>query len=67
MESRYGKYEFREWELSEKAFRVYSNSSFVFYKYFNGDCYLCADNLNLHPYIVGTLKDVEEYLLEFAE
>ena len=52
-------------ELSERAMKVYSNSDFVFYK--DGETYFCADNQNAAPYHIGTLEDVEAFLMEFAE
>lgn len=66
MKRSYKKIEFRN-ELSEKAFEIYSNSSFVFYKYNDENCYLCADMQGAFPYEIGTLQDVEEYLLSFAD
>ena len=59
------KYEFREWELSEQAFDVYSNSSFQFWR--DGDRFFVGDNPNDKPSEVGDLADVEEFLLQFAE
>ena len=60
------KYEFTgNNELSEKAFKIYSNSSFVFYK--KGETFWCGDNQNATPYEVGTLEDVEALLMEFAD
>lgn len=58
------KYEFTN-ELTEKAFNVYSNSDFTFYK--EKDTFFVADNQNSEPRELGTLEDVEEYLLIFAE
>lgn len=58
------KYEFTN-ELTEKAFNVYSNSDFTFYK--EKDTFFVADNQNSKPRELGTLEDVEEYLLVFAE
>ena len=52
-------------ELSKKAMKVYSNSDFVFYK--KDDVFYCADNQNSEPYQIGTLDDVEMFLLEFAD
>lgn len=56
---------FCEWDISQKAFEVYSNSDFVFYKH--KDVYFVADNQNSEPYEIGLLKDVEEFLLQFAD
>ena len=61
-------HEFREYELSEKAFDIYSNSDFVFY-YDERNCtFNVADNNNSTFYMVGngTLCDVEEFLSQFA-
>lgn len=57
------KYEFTN-ELSEKAMAVYSDSSFTFYK--KNDLFFVADNENSEPYELGTLEDVEEFLLQYA-
>jgi|GEM_PF-1521992 len=60
------RYEFTDsHELSEEAFRVYSDSSFAFYK--SGDAFYVADNSSDEPWELGTLEDVEEYLLVFAD
>lgn len=67
MKPSYRKVEFTHHDFCPKAFEVYSNSSFTFYKYIGEDCYLVADKPNSWPYEIGTLKDVEEYLLEFAD
>lgn len=67
MKKSYFKVEFNHRDLSEKAFYVYSNSDFTFYKYIDEDCYLMAENRNAFPYEIGTLKDVEEYLLQFID
>lgn len=63
------KYEFCEWDISQKAFEVYSNSDFVFYKIFynHKDVYFASDNQNGNTYYIGTLKDVEDFLLQFAD
>ena len=55
---------FTDSDLSEKAFDIYSNSSFVFYKYKYKECYLVADNAEARPNEIGTITDIEEYLLE---
>ena len=61
------RYEFREWELTEEAFDVYSSSDFVFYKDTDGTFFV-SDNKYYIPNMVGdgTLQDVEEFLLQFA-
>ena len=55
------KYEFREYELSEKAFGAYSNSDFIFYEDENGRFFVTDT-----PIMLGTLQDVEDFLLQFA-
>ena len=67
MKKSYKKVEFSPYDLSEKAYKVYSTSDFAFYKYYDEDCYLMAENSCAFPFEIGTLKDVEEYLLYFAE
>lgn len=60
------KYEFTGTnELSEKAFAVYSNSDFTFYK--DGDSFYMAYNSVEEPSELGTLEDVEEFLMIFAD
>ena len=61
------KYEFREYELSEKAFDVYSNSDYDFYENSDGEFFV-ADNAKSNPFIVGigTLNDVNDFLETFA-
>ena len=58
------RYEFVD-ELTEKAFGVYINSDFCFYK--ENETFYYADNQNSEPYEIGTLADVEEFLLQFAD
>lgn len=52
-------------ELSKKALEVYSNSSFVFYK--NGDTFFYADNSRDNFHELGSIEDVESFLMEFAD
>lgn len=59
------KYEFDKNELTEKAFTVYSDSSFVFWKDANGTFYR-SDNLNSEKVEVGSIEDVNEFLEMFA-
>lgn len=60
------RYEFTDTnELTEKAFRVYSNSSFTFWK--DGDTFFYSDNLNSEKVELGTLEDVNEFLEQFAD
>ena len=65
MKKSYKKIQFMPYELSEKEFEIYSNSEFTLYKYLDDDCYLCSENSTAFPYEIGTLKDVEQYLLVF--
>lgn len=58
------RYEFTN-ELTERAFHVYSNSDFTFYR--EGEVFLVADNQAAKPYELGSLEDVEEFLLQFAD
>lgn len=60
------KYEFTGTnELTEKAFQVYSDSSFTFWK--NGDTFFYSDNLNSEKVELGSLEDVNEFLEQFAD
>lgn len=59
------KYEFNKSELTEKAFAVYSNSSFAFWKDANGTFYR-SDNLNSEKVKIGTIEDVNDFLEMFA-
>lgn len=60
------KYEFSGTdELTEKAYDVYSDSSFTFYK--DGKQFFVADNPSSFPVELGTIKDVNEFLESFAE
>lgn len=51
-------------ELSEKAFNIYSNSDFTFYK--DGDTFYGAYNSSEKPFELGSIEDVESFLMEFA-
>lgn len=60
------KYEFSENELTEKAFAVYSDSSFTFW--IDADGTFCrSDNPNSEKVECGTLEDVNEFLEQFAD
>lgn len=59
------KYEFNENELTKKAFQVYSNSSFTFWK--DGNTFSYSDNPNSEKIELGTVADVIEFLEQFAE
>lgn len=58
------RYEFTS-ELSDRAFDVYSNSDFTFYH--DGDQFHVADNPKAKAYPLGSLEDVETFLLQFAD
>lgn len=58
------RYEFDETELTKKAFRVYCDSDFEFYK--NGETFYTGYNSKDKPFEVGTIEDVNEFLEEFA-
>lgn len=61
------KYEFTGTnELTEKAFAVYSDSDFTFYKDDAGTFYYGL-NQNDKPSELGTIEDVNELLEQFAE
>lgn len=60
------KYEFSVTdELTKKAFQVYSDSSFTFWK--DGDTFFYSDNPNSEKVELGTLEDVNEFLEQFAD
>lgn len=60
------KYEFTGTnELTEKAFAVYSDSSFTFWK--DAETFFYSDNPNSQKVELGTLEDVNEFLESFAE
>lgn len=60
------KYEFSGTdELTKKAFHVYSDSSFTFWK--DGDTFFYSDNSNSEKVELGTLEDVNEFLEQFAD
>ena len=52
-------------ELTEKAFQVYSDSSFTFWK--DGETFFYRDNPTSEKEELGTLEDVNEFLQQFAE
>lgn len=59
------KYEFTN-ELTEKAFKVYSDSSFIFWVDNNGG-FFYSDNPQSEKVELGTLQDVINFLESFAE
>lgn len=61
-----GKYEFSgSGELTEKAFQVYSDSSFTFWK--DGETFFYSDNPSSEKVELGSLEDVNEFLEQFAD
>lgn len=62
---KYTRYEFDETELTLEAFKVYSNSSFVFYK--SGGAFYYSDNPVAGEKVeLGTIEDVNEFLEMFV-
>ena len=59
------KKEFSPKELSEKAFTVYSDSTLTFYE--KDGVFWYAFNPSEEPVELGTMEDVEEFLLSFYE
>ncbi len=60
------KYEFTGTnDLSEKAFEIYSNSDFVFYK--DSDTFYASYNSSEEPFELGSIEDVESFLLSFED
>jgi hypothetical protein len=60
------KYEFTgKSKLTERAFEVYNNSSFTFWK--EGELFFYSDNPNSEKVELGTFEDVNEFLEQFAE
>lgn len=58
------KYEFDKSELTEKAFAVYSDSSFTFWTDAAGTFYR-SDNPNSEKVECGTIEDVNDFLEMF--
>lgn len=52
-------------ELTEKAFRVYSDSYFAFWK--DGNTFFYSDNPNSEKVELGSLEDVNEFLEQFTD
>ena len=52
-------------ELSDTAFDVYASSTFEFYLDAD-DTYYCSDIAGSEKYRIGSIEQVEEYLLMFA-
>lgn len=60
------KYEFTGTnDLTRKAFQVYSDSSFTFWK--DGNTFFYSDNPNSEKVELGSLDDVNEFLEQFAD
>lgn len=62
--NRYKK-EFSPSELTEKAFAVYSNSDITFYE--KDGSFWYGLNSTEDPVELGTIEDVEEFLISFDE
>ena len=52
-------------ELSEKAFNIYSNNDFTFYK--DGDIFYGAYDSSESPFVLGNIENVENFLIQFSE
>lgn len=59
------KREFIPSELTEKAFAIYSDSDITFYE--KEGIFWYGFNPQEHPAELGTIEDVEEFLLSFDE
>lgn len=59
------KIEFADYDLTEKAFEVYSNSDFRFYE--NNGVYYYSVGSEDEKSELGDMAAVERFLLEFAE
>lgn len=51
--------------LTEKAFQVYSDSSFTFWK--DGNTFFYSDNPSSEKVELGSREDVNEFLEQFAD
>lgn len=62
------KYEFFPWELTHKAFKVYSNSDFTFYYDTKSKTFWYSDNQKSDPVAeLGDIIKVNEFLESFSE
>ena len=52
-------------ELTEKAFQVYSDSSFTFWK--DGNTFFYSDNPSSEKVELGSREDANEFLEQFAD
>lgn len=52
-------------ELTEKAFQVYSDSSFTFWK--DGETFFYSDSPSSEKVELGSLEDVNEFLEQFVD
>ena len=65
--TKYYKVEFASYDFeNEKAYEVYSNSDFCFWKDARGTFYY-SDNVKSEKIELGDMATVERFLLEFAE
>ena len=62
---KYARFQFM-YELSDEAMRIYSNSDIVFYTDANG-VYYAGYTVYGEPFFIGSLADVEKYLLSFLD
>lgn len=66
MKTRLTRKEFDDTELTESAFKIYSNSSFCFWVDTNGN-YFWSDSPHDYKNYLGTIQDVNEFLESWAE
>lgn len=57
--------DFKAYELSNRAWNIYNNNSFVFYK--DSELYYMSDCQGVTPRILGSIDDVEQFLLSFFD
>lgn len=66
MKTRLKRKQFDDTELTELAFKVYSNSSFCFWTDTNGKYFWSCSPHDYKNYL-GTIQDVNEFLESWAE
>lgn len=54
-------------DLSDTAFKVYSEGDEVFYEDSDGNFYEADNSIRTNAWLIGNLEDVEEYLMWAAE
>ena len=57
---------FRSWDLSEKAYKTYTQISFIFYQDTKGGYYV-AECPQSEPIHIGDINDLESYLLSYLD